>query len=78
MFENICMAEPHEGAASSYEILRQKLLETYIDQKVEPIVAIIEPSMYSGKFDWARCPKPKDAKDYGKLIYHLFLDLISR
>ena len=77
MFENISMAEPHEGAASSYEILRQKLLETYIDQKVEPIVAIIEPSMYSGKFDWARCPKPKDAKDYGKLLYHLFSDLIQ-
>jgi len=70
MFENVCMEEPYEGAAASYDILRQKLLETYIDMKVESIVDPIEPNMYSGKFDWARCPKPRDAKDYVKGIVH--------
>ena len=66
VFEDISMDEPYEGAVASYDILRQKLLETYIDMKIDPIVAFIEPSMYSGKFDWARCPKPRDAKDYVK------------
>ena len=66
VFEDISMDEPYEGAAASYDLLRQKLLETYIDMKIDPIVAFIEPSMYSGKFDWARCPKPRDAKDYVK------------
>ena len=26
--------------------------------------------MYVGKFDWARCPKPIDARDYIKEIIH--------
>jgi len=38
--------------------------------KVESIVDPIEPNMYSGSFDWARCPKPRDAKDYVKGIVH--------
>ena len=41
-----------------------------MEQKIEPIVAIIEPSMYVGKFDWARAPKPIDARDYVKEIIH--------
>ena len=78
MFENVSMDEPYEGAASSYDILRQKLLETYIDMKIESIVDPIEPNMYSGKFDWARCPKPRDAKDYVKGRHLLFLCTNSR
>ena len=37
-----------------------------MEQKIEPIVTIIETSMYVGKFDWARAPKPVDARDYVK------------
>jgi hypothetical protein len=44
-----------------------QLFEAYMELKCEPIVAIIEPSMYTGKFDWARCPRPSDARDYVKV-----------
>ena len=65
---NIDLGQSFDGAMTQYDILVQKLLEAYIELKCDPIVAVIEPSMYAGKFDWARCPKPKDARDYIKGI----------
>ena len=65
---NIDLTKSFNGAMSQYQILVQKLLEAYIELKCDPIVAVIEPCMYAGKFDWARCPKPKDARDYIKGI----------
>ena len=65
---NIDLSSSFDGAMSQYQILVQKLLEAYIELKCDPIVAVIEPCMYAGKFDWARCPKPKDARDYIKGI----------
>ena len=77
---NIDLSSSFEGAMSQYQILVQKLLEAYIELKCDPIVAVIEPCMYAGKFDWARCPKPKDARDYikgiGKIMKY-FLKSIS-
>ena len=64
-------------AIKCYVTLDSKLFEAYMKQKIEPIVAIIEPSMYVEKFDWARAPKPLDARDYVKEIIHnvmFFLD----
>ena len=65
---NIDLNKSFDGAMTQYQILVQKLLEAYIELKCDPIVAVIEPCMYTGKFDWARCPKPKDARDYIKGI----------
>jgi len=70
---NIDLSSSFDGAMSQYQILVQKLLEAYIELKCDPIVAVIEPCMYAGKFDWARCPKPKDARDYIKGIVHNFI-----
>ena len=70
----IDLSNSFDGAMSQYQILVQKLLEAYIELKCDPIVAVIEPCMYAGKFDWARCPKPKDARDYIKGIGNLISD----
>jgi hypothetical protein len=45
-----------------YSVLDQKLFDTYIELKCEPIIAIIEPNMYMGKFDWAKCVRPTGAR----------------
>ena len=45
-----------------YNVLDQKLFDTYIELKCEPIIAIIEPNMYMGKFDWAKCVRPTGAR----------------
>ena len=66
----LSLEKPIAEAVKCYVKLDGKLFEAYMEQKIEPIVAIIEPSMYVGKFDWARCPKPIDARDYVKEIIH--------
>lgn len=71
------MEKPIAEACKCYNILHGKLLEAYLELKCDPIVAIIEPSMYVGKFDWARCPKPTDARDYIKEILHNVISVHS-
>jgi len=66
----LSLEKPIAEAIKCYITLDSKLFEAFMEQKIEPIVAIIEPSMYVGKFDWARCPKPLDARDYIKEIIH--------
>ena len=66
----LSLEKPISEAIKCYVTLDSKLFEAYMEAKTEPIVAIIEPSMYVGKFDWARCPKPADARDYVKEIIH--------
>ena len=53
-----------------YEVLDQKLFDAYIELKCEPIIAIIEPNMYMGKFDWAKCVRPAGARNYVKEVLH--------
>lgn len=64
----LSLEKPIAEAIKCYLTLDSKLFEAYMEQKIEPIVAIIEPSMYVGKYDWARCPKPEDTRDYVKEI----------
>jgi len=66
-----------ELSLETHHVLDGKLFEAYMELKCEPIVAIIEPSMYTGKFDWARCPKPIDARDYVKEILHNVISVHS-
>ncbi len=50
----LSLERPIAEANRCYHILDGKLFEAYLEFKCDPIVAAIEPSMYSGKFDWAR------------------------
>lgn len=73
----LSLEKPIAEACKCYTVLHGKLLEAYLELKCDPIVAIIEPSMYIGKFDWARCPKPVDARDYVKEILHNVISVHS-
>lgn len=53
-----------------YSVLDAKLFDAYMELKCEPIIAIIEPNMYQGKFDWAKCVRPTAARNYVKEILH--------
>ncbi len=66
----LSLERPIAEACKGYHVLDGKLFEAYLELKCDPVVAMIEPSMYVGKFDWARCPKPADARDYVKEILH--------
>lgn len=41
-------------------------MEAYLEQKNDPLVGTIEPSMYIGKFDWNTKIKPTDVRPYVK------------
>ncbi|CAB4064857.1 EXOC2 [Lepeophtheirus salmonis] len=74
---NLSLETPIHEATKCYTILHGKLFEAYMELKCEPIVSTIEPTMYVGKFDWARCPKPTDARDYVKEIIHNVISVHS-
>lgn len=38
--------------------LDQRLFETYIELKSDPIVGSLEPGIYAGYFDWKDCLTP--------------------
>ncbi|XP_043212803.1 exocyst complex component 2-like [Amphibalanus amphitrite] len=49
--------------------LEQKLFEAYMEEKADPILGIIEMSMYQGKFDWsAVLQPPTDVRGYVKEV----------
>ena len=50
----LSLERPIAEACKCYNILHGKLFEAYLELKCDPIVSIVEPSMYVGKFDWAR------------------------
>jgi len=36
----------------------------YTEMKYEPVAGLIEPSMYSGRFDWDKCSEPTGVRPY--------------
>ena len=56
--EQLSLEKPAAEARGMYAVLDQKLFDAYMELKCEPIIAIIEPNMYTGKFDWAKCVRP--------------------
>ncbi|KAK4002670.1 exocyst complex component 2 [Daphnia magna] len=47
----------------------QRLMEAYLEEKVEPLIGIVEPSMYAGRFDWNKnLPITNDIRPYCKEI----------
>lgn len=55
-----------EYTKNSLNALDKSILETYLEQKSDPLVGTIEPSMYLGRFDWDTSLKPSDIKPYAK------------
>ena len=53
-------------ATRCYHSLDARLFDNYIEEKANPIIGALEQNMYAGKFDWARCPKPKTVRNYVK------------
>jgi len=68
--DQLSLDKPVQDAINMYSLLDHKLFDAYIELKCEPITAMIEPNMYMGKFDWARCVRPSGTRDYVKEILH--------
>uniref|UniRef100_A0A8C9RVG1 Exocyst complex component 2 n=1 Tax=Scleropages formosus TaxID=113540 RepID=A0A8C9RVG1_SCLFO len=46
--------------------LDQRLFESYVERKADPIVGSLEPGMYAGYFDWRDCSPPTGVRNYLK------------
>ena len=68
--EQLSLDKAVAESINMYSVLDQKLFDAYNELKCEPIIAIIEPNMYTGKFDWAKCVRPTGARNYVKEILH--------
>lgn len=55
-----------ENCASKLESLEKSVLEYYLEEKSDPLVGTIEPSMYLERFDWDTNITPKDIRPYAK------------
>lgn len=59
---------PIATATNALNTLDHQILEAYLEQKSDPLVGTIEPSMYLGHFDWDTRRKPTDIRPYAKEI----------
>ncbi|KAJ8279896.1 hypothetical protein COCON_G00069620 [Conger conger] len=53
----------------SVELVREldeRLFESYIEKKADPIVGSLEPGIYAGYFDWKDCLPPTGVRNYLK------------
>ncbi|KAF5284856.1 hypothetical protein FQR65_LT13408 [Abscondita terminalis] len=55
-----------ENVRSKLFSLEKAILEAYLEQKSDPLVGTIEPSMYLGRFDWDTNLVPSDIRPYAK------------
>lgn len=60
------MNKAAKAAQSTYTELDKKLFDSYIEQKSDPIIGAMEPSMYFGGFSWKTCPTPVGVRSYLK------------
>lgn len=58
----------HSDAVNNLEDLDREIFEAYVELKCDPIVGVVEQSMYAGRFDWAKCPHVKGVRAYVKEI----------
>ncbi|XP_076044833.1 exocyst complex component secretory 5 [Oratosquilla oratoria] len=65
-------AEVHqavEQACNAYSELQDRLFEAYLEERVDPIIGMIERSMYLGHYDWGKIQhQPTDVRTYVKEI----------
>lgn len=64
---------PVETAKVSLRTLDKAIMEAYLEQKSDPLVGTIEPSMYVGKFEWNTKIKPSDVRPYMKECINNFI-----
>lgn len=57
---------PVDNISARLETLEKSILEAYLEQKSDPLVGTIEPSMYLGRFDWDTKVIPSDIRPYAK------------
>lgn len=57
---------PLNFAKTKLEQLEKSILDKYLEQKSDPLVGTIEPSMYLGRFDWHLNVPPTDIRPYVK------------
>lgn len=55
-----------ESMKNRFKTLERGILDDYLEQKSDPLVGTIEPSMYLGKFDWDTNETPSDIRPYAK------------
>ena len=73
--EKLSLEEIYSEAVKCYMKLDNDLFEVYMEQKIEPIIGVIEPSMYVGKFNWDQAPEPIDSEARHELFK---LDVIEK
>lgn len=61
---------PIDNVSSKLEMLEKSILDAYLEQKSDPLVGTIEPSMYLGRFDWDTKITPSDIRPYAKECIH--------
>ncbi|KAG5883751.1 hypothetical protein JTB14_023173 [Gonioctena quinquepunctata] len=57
---------PIRESKMKYHLLEKLILDKYLEQKSDPLVGTIEPSMYLGRFDWDIRVPPTDVRPYAK------------
>lgn len=65
---------PMAAVSKALTELDQRVLDAYLEQRSDPLVGTIEPSMYIGNFNWDTASKPTDVRPY---IKELLTNLIS-
>ncbi|XP_042225701.1 exocyst complex component 2-like isoform X2 [Homarus americanus] len=61
--------EAVEQASRTYTELQDRLFEAYLEERVDPIIGMIERSMYLGQYDWGKVDHPPtDVRTYVKEI----------
>lgn len=61
-----------QAVTNALNMLEKDIIETFIEQKSDPLVGTIEPSMYLGRFDWDTQLSPTDLRPYAKeIIYNI-------
>ncbi|XP_042861226.1 exocyst complex component 2-like [Penaeus japonicus] len=61
--------EAVEQASGTYTELQDRLFEAYLEERVDPIIGMIERSMYLGQYDWGKVEHPPtDVRTYVKEI----------
>lgn len=61
---------PIDNVCGKLELLEKSILDAYLEQKCDPLVGTIEPSMYLGRFDWDTKITPSDIRPYAKECIH--------
>ncbi|KAJ8921148.1 hypothetical protein NQ315_013619 [Exocentrus adspersus] len=66
---------PIQNARTKLENLEKSILDKYLEQKSDPLVGTIEPSMYLGRFEWDINITPTDIRPYAKEIINNLINV---